>query len=171
MVHQHAETLFGEIFGATWKIENPFLASTKRECVAQMQRILGDKVCKELVPKTETCWYLNSYQLRANRRKKNGVPCGVCIPCIIRRTALRKSEGHYDLNKGAVRADAVLAREFHAYSEFVAWIWKNRNKANRLWLEMPAYVRQISEGNPPLLNRDELTGLLVRFAKEFRDTF
>ena len=170
-VHNHAKTLFGEIFGTTWEIDNPFLSRTKRECVAQMRQILGVRLFAELIPKTETCWYVNSYQLRANRRKKNGVPCGVCIPCIIRRTALRTPEGHYDLNKSTVRADVVLAREFPAYSEFVSWIWKNRNKPNRLWLEMPDYVRQISEGSPPMLTRDELTGLLVRFAKEFRGTF
>jgi 7-cyano-7-deazaguanine synthase in queuosine biosynthesis len=171
MVHRHAENLFGEIFGTTWKIDNPFVSRTKRECVAQMRKVLGGKLSEKLISKTETCWYVNSYQLRANRKKKNGVPCGVCIPCIIRRTALGTPEGHYDLNKSAVRADTVLAREFHAYSEFVSWIWKNRNKPNRLWLEMPDYVRQISEGSPPILTRDELTSLLVRFAKEFRGTF
>ena len=171
MVHRHAETLFREIFGTPWKIDNPFLPRTKRECVAQMRKILGSKLSEKLIPKTETCWYVNSYQLRANRKKKNGVPCGVCIPCIIRRTALGTPEGHYDLNKSTVRADTVLSREFNAYSEFVSWIWKNRNKPNRLWLEMPDYVRQTSEGSPPILTRDELTGLLVRFAKEFRGTF
>jgi 7-cyano-7-deazaguanine synthase in queuosine biosynthesis len=171
VVHHHAKTLFGEIFGTTWEIDNPFLSRTKRECVAQMRQILGGRLFAELIPKTETCWYVNSYQLRANRRKKNGVPCGVCIPCIIRRTALRTPEGHYDLNKSTVRADAVLAREFHAYSEFVSWIWKNRNKPNRLLLELPDYIRQISEGSRPVLTRDEVTGLLVRFAQEFRATF
>jgi 7-cyano-7-deazaguanine synthase in queuosine biosynthesis len=171
IVHQHAKTLFGEIFGTTWEIDNPFLSLTKRECVVQMRKILGGKLFAELIPKTETCWYVNSYQLRANRKKKNGVPCGVCIPCIIRRTALGTPEGHYDLNKSTVRADTMLAREFHAYSEFVSWIWKNRNKPNRLWLELPDYVRQISEGSPAIFTRDDLTGLLVRFAKEFRATF
>jgi len=170
-VHHHAEILFGEIFGNDWKIDNPFLPSTKRECVSEMRRILGRKLSDELISQTETCWYVNSYQLRANKRKENGVPCGVCIPCIVRRTALRVAEGHYDLAKRSVRADTALTREFRAYSEFVAWIWKNRKTPNRLWLEIPAYVRQISAGSPPALTRGQLTSLLVRFAKDFRDTF
>lgn len=170
-VHRHAEVIFAELFGGNWTIDNPFLPRTKRECVTEMRRTIGPKLSDELIPRTETCWYVNSYQLRAKRKKDNGVPCGVCIPCLIRRTALGTREGYYDLNKSTVRADPVLAREFDAYSAFAAWIAHNRKNPNRLWLEMPDYVREICDGNPPLLTRDQLTSLLERFAKEFHDTF
>lgn len=171
-VHRLAETIFSELLGGgTWSVDNPFLANTKRECVNAMRKAVGPKLSTELIRETETCWYTNSYQLRANRKKENGVPCGVCIPCLIRRTAVRTAEGHYDLSRVAVRSDPVLAREFDAYSQFVAWIWKTRSNPNRLWLEMPTYVRQISEGDRPPLSRDQLASLLERFAREFRVAF
>jgi len=170
-VHRFAEVIFSELLGGTWSIDNPFLPHTKRDCVDAMRKAVGSKLSAELITQTDTCWYTNSYQLRANRKKDNGVPCGVCIPCLIRRTAVRAAEGYYDLRKAAVRSDPVLAREFDAYSQFVTWIGKNRNKPNRLWLEMPTYVRQISEGNRPLLSRAQLTSLFERFAREFRVAF
>jgi 7-cyano-7-deazaguanine synthase in queuosine biosynthesis len=170
-VHRFAEVIFSEILGGTWSIDNPFLSCTKRDCVDAMRKEVGPKLSADLIKRTDTCWYTNSYQLRANRKKDNGVPCGICIPCLIRRTALRAAEGFYDLRKSAVRSDPVLAREFDAYSQFVVWIEKNRSKPNRLWLEMPTYVRQVSEGNRPLLPRNQLIGLLERFAREFRAAF
>lgn len=170
-VHRHAEALFSELLGGAWRIDNPFLGMTKRECVDAMRSAVGSKLSDELIKRTETCWYINSYQFRANRKKKNGMPCGVCIPCIIRRTAVRAAEGYFDLNRPAVRSDRVLAREFDAYAQFVTSIWKNRKRPNRVLLEMPTYVREISEGERPSLTRDQLAGLLQRFAREFRIAF
>jgi len=170
-IHRHAEVVFSQLLGGRWRIDNPFLGMTKRECVDAMRRAVGPKLSAELTRLTETCWYTNSYQLRANRKKQNGMPCGVCIPCIIRRTAVRTAEGYYDLNQPEVRSDTVLAREFDAYAQFVAWIWKNRKRPNRILLEMPTYVRELAEGTRPSLTRDQLAGLLERFAREFRIAF
>lgn len=170
-VHRHSEFIFSQILGGTWRIDNPFLRMTKRECVDAMRTAVGSKLSDELIKRTETCWYVNSYQFRANRKKQNGMPCGVCIPCIIRRTAIKAAEGYFDLNRHEVRSDAVLAREFDAYAQFVTSIWKNRKRPNRVLLEMPTYVREIFEGQRSSLTRDQLTGLLQRFAREFRIAF
>ena len=170
-IHRWAEVIFSQLLGGTWTIENPFLGMTKRECVDAMRKEVGRKLSAELIERTETCWYVNSYQFRANRQKQNGMPCGVCVPCIIRRTAVRTAEGYYDLNEPAVRRDTVLTREFDAYSRFVDWLWKNRAKPGRLLLEMPTYVRVLADGPRPSLTRDQLLGLFGRFAAEFHAAF
>src|SRR5260370_39946414 len=62
------------------------------------------------------------------------------------RTALGVSEGQFDLNEAKVRADTVLSREFDAYSRFVDWIRSQQKTPNRLLLEMPGYVREMTRG-------------------------
>jgi 7-cyano-7-deazaguanine synthase in queuosine biosynthesis len=171
LVHRRLEMIFSELFGGAWKIENPFLGMTKRDCVDQMRKAVGGKLGKELIAQTETCWYINSYQFRGNKRKDNGKPCGVCVPCIVRQTALRSTEGFFKLDEPKVRNDPVLAREFLAYVRLTDRIREVRATPTRLLFEMPSYVREIADGQEPLLTREQLLGLFDRFAQEFHSVF
>jgi Queuosine biosynthesis protein QueC len=169
-VHQSAETLFSAVLGGRWKIDNPFLYRTKGETVNELLARLGDVRARKIIAETETCWYQYSNQLAANRGKPPGKPCGVCVPCIIRRAALDKSEGHYDLNRRKVRGDAVLARDFNAYQTLVALV-KAPNGGARTFLEFPGYVKDLTKGVEPVFSRDELIALFHRFATEFENAF
>jgi hypothetical protein len=168
--HRLAEQLFSGVLGGDWKIENPFVARTKGECADDLVASLGEREAKELISHTETCWYLYSNQLAAGRKKPRGMPCGVCIPCIVRRAALKQNEGRYDLNKRAVQSDRILMRDFDAYRIFAR---RAADKVTRLrlFLELPNYVRDLTRGPAAPLKTDELLGLLYRFAVEFRDAF
>jgi len=171
IIHRHAEMIFSEIFGGTWTISNPFLSMTKKDAVAAMRKAVGKKLFDQLIPLTETCWYKNSNQFRGNHAKANGKPCGVCIPCIVRRTAMGISEGEFDLEEAAVKSDPILSREFDAYSQFVDWIKAHQKTPNRILLELPGYVREMTRGTSPALDRTQLSSLLDRFAKDFRNAF
>jgi 7-cyano-7-deazaguanine synthase in queuosine biosynthesis len=169
-MHKLAEQLFSSVLGRDWSIENPFLGRTKGEVVSALVASLGERKANELIAETETCWYLYSNQLGAHRKKQPGTPCGVCIPCIVRRAALKRNEGEYDLGKTAVRSDWMLARDFDAYRIFARRA-ADLTTRQRLFLELPNYVRDLTRGPAAPLAREELLGLLHRFAIEFRDAF
>ncbi|MEX3954172.1 hypothetical protein AB4Y40_41705 [Paraburkholderia sp. EG287B] len=170
VVQRAAERLFGAVLGGDWSIENPFLERTKGECTRDIVAILGDEKATKIIAQTETCWYQYSNQLSANRSKRNGIPCGVCVPCIVRRTAVQRLEGHYDLNDQAVRQDPVLARDFDAYRKFIDRT-KLRGGATRMFLEFPGYVRDLTQGENAEITRDRLIDLFHRFAIEFDHAF
>jgi hypothetical protein len=131
---------------------------------------IGVTKAAEIANLTETCWYQNSNQYLGGRKKQNGVACGVCIPCIVRRTATQVQAGQYDLRKRSVRADEVLSREFEAYQLFVRRALDPQKRA-RLLLEMPGYVRGLARTDPPTVSREELTDLVLRFSREFSNVF
>ena len=87
-VHRAAERLFGAVLGGDWTVENPFLEFTKRECYQAMAAGIGLERAAQVAGMTESCWYTHSNQYLAGHKKPNGKPCGVCIPCIVRRTAI-----------------------------------------------------------------------------------
>jgi 7-cyano-7-deazaguanine synthase in queuosine biosynthesis len=170
VVHRAAEQVFQSVLGGRWTIENPFLKFTKRECYDAMVAKIGVTKAAEIANLTETCWYQNSNQYLGGRKKQNGVACGVCIPCIVRRTATQVQAGQYDLRKRSVRADEVLSREFEAYQLFVRRALDPQKRA-RLLLEMPGYVRGLARTDPPTVSREELTDLVLRFSREFSNVF
>lgn len=170
VVHRAAEQLFRAVLGGEWVIENPFLKLTKRQCYLAMVAELGAKQAAAVAAMTESCWYTNSNQYLAGHKKANGVPCGVCIPCIVRRTATQVHSGEYNLSRRAVRADPVLSRDLRAYGHFADRAL-DQEKLIRLFLEMPSYVRGLARGDNVQFTRAELTDLMLRFGREFRDVF
>lgn len=170
VVHRLAEKLFRAVLGGEWVIHNPFLKLTKRQCYLTMEEKLGVKQATAVAAMTESCWYTNSNQYLGGHKKANGVPCGVCIPCIVRRTATQVHSGEYDLNRRAVRADPVLSRDLQAYGHFADRAL-DQEKLLRLFLEMPSYVRGLVRGGNAEFTRAELMDLMRHFAEEFRDVF
>lgn len=83
-----ASRLYEQLFcDGPWIIENPFINLTKRQEVEAVGQCIPDDVATELFAKTETCW--SHWACHVHGKDKDpGMPCGVCIPCIIRRTAL-----------------------------------------------------------------------------------
>lgn len=165
-VHRAAERLFEAVLGGAWTIENPFLKLTKRECVEAMRAIAGAKA-DAIIALTESCWYTNSNQFAGGTSKPNGVPCGACIPCLVRRSATGRPEGHFDV-LSAHPSEPLVTMAHHAYQALVA---QAKAGPGRLYLNLPAYVRDLTSAVPPPITRDELIGLVERFAQDYDAAF
>ena len=166
-LHRRCEALFSETLGGDWIIENPFFGLTKRECVSKLGAAVRTSDFPEVISLTDTCWQLYSPKVRG-RPKKPGVPCGVCIPCIIRRTAIDEDGYAFDLTKRRIQFSPALGADFRAYLALAQKIKSCNNKAEFyrvLPWEGKALIR---DGH---LSLDEIYSLFERFAEEFWETF
>jgi len=160
--HRHAEALFSSVLNTPMTIANPFFLKTKRQCVESVPRRLRD-----VLRETETCWFLYSNHI-AGRPKSPHEPCGVCIPCLLRRTAFPDEPCKVDLRKDSDRNDEKLGRAFRSYYSFLDAVRKCRNSIQ--------FYEVLSASGRELVTRegvdlDDLHGLFRTFAKEFFNTF
>ena len=90
------ETLLRHLMpGVSWSVTNPFLNRTKGEAC----QVLGP--ASHLAKRSESCEYLGrqravlkNWMSQHPRRAKilgNGPQCGLCVPCIVRRAALKRA--------------------------------------------------------------------------------
>src|SRR6185369_10977013 len=110
-LHKLAAELVSVLFGGKWQVRNPFMLKTKRDCFVESSSIIGRAKAKTILDKTETCWFHRSNRV-VGGKKKPGKACGVCIPCIVRRTALRDNNYEWDLRKEQVQNDPKLGRAY-----------------------------------------------------------
>ena len=176
--HRRMTTLLGAVFGGSFTIDNPFLPKTKREVGAALTAALGAGPAEDLLRQTETCWYLFQPTV-GGLRKENGRPCGVCTPCIVRRTA-RPAEASvgawpdwrgyaFDLREPQHRDHPVVGTTFRAYLELVDIALTARSDAalvDDLAPEARALINEVAGPGEALV-----AGVLRRFASEFCDTF
>jgi 7-cyano-7-deazaguanine synthase in queuosine biosynthesis len=162
-----ASRLYEQLFGGgPWMIENPFMNLTKREEVAAAVRCVGSRKASELFMKTETCWSQWACHVHG-LGKKPGVPCGVCIPCIIRRTALPSDLFRIDLTKRKHQNHEKMGQAFRSYLAFLETVL-SCGSADRFYTLLPVHVRQLV---PSSVKLETVHGLFVRFGKEFMKTF
>ena len=180
--HAHPEThrrmtqLLDAVFGGSFTIDNPFLPKTKREVGAALAAALGPRQADDLLRETETCWHLFQPKV-GSLKKKNGQPCGVCTPCIVRRTA-RPAEAApdarfkwpgyaFDLRKPRYQNHPKAGTTFRAYLELVDIALTAPSDAaliDDLAPEAQALIDDVA-------NEALVAGVLRRFAGEFCDTF
>jgi hypothetical protein len=182
--HAHPEThrrmarLLDAVFGSSFTIDNPFLPKTKREVGEALAAALGAGPAEALLRETETCWYLFQPKV-GGLEKGNGQPCGVCTPCIVRRTA-RPAEAAagtwpgwrgyaFDLREPRYRDHPVVGTTFRAYLELVDIALTARNDAALIDDLAPEARALIDEVDGP--SEILVAGVLRRFAGEFCDTF
>jgi hypothetical protein len=162
-----ASRLYEQLFSVgPWIIENPFINFTKREEVEAAGRQITAGLATELFAKTETCWSHWACHVHGIR-KDPGVPCGVCIPCIIRRTALPSDRFRIDLTKRAGQNHEKMGRAFRSYLAFLETVL-NCGSAEKFYTLLPGHVRQLV---PHSVKLKTVYGLFVRFGKEFMQTF
>ncbi|WP_175429653.1 hypothetical protein [Azospirillum argentinense] len=182
--HAHPEThrrvvkLFDAVFGGSFLVTNPFLPLTKREVGEALVAAIGKERAEELFRRTETCWYL--FQPRVGGLEKaNGQPCGVCTPCIVRRTA-RPAESAagawpgwlgyaFNLTDPQYGEHPVVGTTFRAYLELIDITLTAPSDTALIDDLAPEARALIDEVHGP----DEalVAGVLRRFASEFCDTF
>jgi 7-cyano-7-deazaguanine synthase in queuosine biosynthesis len=177
-LHRRLEQLFSAVFAKRSTIVNPFAQMTKREVVDTFSKTCDQSLAENVLRKTQTCWRLSQPTV-GGKPKEPWVPCGVCTPCIVRRTArpneVRKGawkdwKGYaYDLKKRAVQADKKLGRSFGAHLELVE-IALNSTDDYALIEELAPEARQLvgAFAGPTVA---DAASLLRRFALEFCDTF
>ena len=182
--HAHPEThrrmvkLLDAVFGGSFTIDNPFLPKTKREVGQVLAAALGPRRAEELLRQTETCWYLFQPKV-GGLQKGNGQPCGVCTPCIVRRTA-RPTEAAadawpgwkgyaFDLREPRYHEHPVIGTTFRAYLELVDIALTAQSDAALIDALAPEARALTDEVDGP--SETLVAGVLRRFAGEFCDTF
>lgn len=168
-LHKLASKYFSTLFGEEWKVENPFLHRTKRQCFDEAAKSIGEKKARAIIKKTDTCWFQWSNHV-FGYAKKPGLACGVCIPCIIRRTALMDKAYKWDLRKDSKRNNPKLGVAFRSYFLFTEKIAKTRNSPSKFYGELPALGRNlVFPGNH--ISLKDLHALFLRFSDEFMETY
>lgn len=164
-VHRCAESLFSSLFGGTWQIRNPLLTLTKRAAVEKAISILGGEQASRVLGRTETCWYLVANRYPGGR-KPPGLACGVCIPCIVRHTALPDEQTKENLADDQVRNNPRAGQAFRSYYGFLRDVLGTSDSPAAFYRLLPASGRTLVSANYGLTLAD-LHILFVRFAQEF----
>jgi 7-cyano-7-deazaguanine synthase in queuosine biosynthesis len=168
-LHQLASDFFSLLLGGEWCIENPFLLSTKRECFNKTIKSVGKAEALKIAQKTTTCWYYSSNRV-VGGSKKPGTHCGVCIPCIVRRTALQDDDYQWDLRQDSIRNDPKLGRSFRSYFGFLEEITKTKKASSEFYRLLPAPGRNLVALKESSYLKD-LHRLFLNFSDEFMETF
>jgi 7-cyano-7-deazaguanine synthase in queuosine biosynthesis len=175
LVHQHMARLFQSITGRPLAISNPFVQKTKGEAVAYLRTHLSKPAFKEIVGKTESCWYLNARTIVAGPpRKESGQACGGCVPCLVRRVALGDDdiEAGVDFKSGGVPAarDRVVRVHFEAYSAFAQRLLSRAYGLHDFMEDAPTATRVVlnSAGGASAAAAFDV---YRRFAREWTRTF
>jgi 7-cyano-7-deazaguanine synthase in queuosine biosynthesis len=161
--------LFDALFGGKWIITNPFLKLTKRECVAQAAGSMKKARVMDLLAETETCWYLRSNNVYGGK-KRPGMPCGICVPCLLRRTALPGERYQYDLLDDKIKGHKRKGESFRAYYAFLRKILAAGKSVAKFYSALPAAGRRLADDSVGLTLTD-LHRLFRTFAQEFMATF
>jgi len=170
--HRRLERLFAAVFGRALEIRNPFALFTKREEAAQFAIAAGTDTAESVLRRTQTCWRLSQAHV-GGEKKTPFVPCGVCTPCIVRRTARQREAGRggyaFDLKKPEVREHEKLGLTFRAYLELIGIALQYSD--DREMIEELAPEARSLIGGPAGPTAEHAAGVLRRFALEFCETF
>jgi len=176
-LHRLMAQLFTELLGGgDWEVVNPFANMTKRECVALARKTAPKAGLAKLLPQTQTCWFYWSNRIRGEkadtRRKRPGEGCGVCIPCLVRRTAAVPHDHFtYDLRLPAVNQHPEMGRAFRSYQVFLDRVLREGKTPGRFYALLPAAGRMLLDPADHAGSLGDLKRLFETFAREFKKTF
>lgn len=175
LVHLHFANLFKLITHRDLAVANPFLAMTKGEAVSLLRKHLSQADFKAVVGETESCWYLSSRAIVAGpARKKNGQPCGACVPCLVRRAALgaddTKAAVDFKNRNGRTERDPVVRVHYEAYSGFARRLLDKGYGPHDFMEEVPAATRTALSGGSAM-SAARAFDLYRRFAREWIKAF
>ncbi|HVI44505.1 MAG TPA: hypothetical protein VM802_06535 [Chitinophaga sp.] len=160
------ESLFGE---KGYTIINPFLYKTKRE----MAELAGKEFKAdfgEILTRTETCWYIYSNFSLTGKAKEPNRACGICIPCLIRRTADENYDFQFDISSKKILANDSVAFIFRSYEAFVKKMLTCKDEMH-FYMDFLDGTARESLQLTDQLDLKELYLLYKRFSKEFEKEF
>ena len=172
-LHQLFVKLLESVFEGKWHITNPLWHMTKREAVQALERKIGTKPAAKITAATQSCWNLSSPHVFGVRNlgqdtKHANEQCGVCVPCIVRRTALPYERFAFDLRKNAVRNHPKLGAHFLEYLELLSAVRAAKTTAD-LRTILPAEALEVIDDG--WIDLTALERLFRQFAKEFFESF
>lgn len=176
-VQQLASGLFSTILERKdMRVENPFVKQTKREVVQSLRDwARTDERFREVVKETETCWYLKSTMIAGTVKKKTTQACGICIPCLVRKAALR-----YDDTPTAVdltdRTDAnfnndVVRTNVESYLDMADRMLGKDYGIEPFFADLPRVTAAYLVANNDVLTLQDAYDVFRRFAEEVVETF
>jgi 7-cyano-7-deazaguanine synthase in queuosine biosynthesis len=168
VTHRALERVFGGVLGGRWRIENPFFQLTKREALVEAERVVGKPMMRSLLAYTDTCWYHWSNNI-AGSRKPPGMACGVCVPCIVRRTALPNDRFHLDLSLDRIRNHETKGRAFRSYAGFAGDLLATKGRDALVYRALPAEAHELIRLG--FMSLSDLARLFRTFAAEFTRSF
>jgi 7-cyano-7-deazaguanine synthase in queuosine biosynthesis len=175
--HPKLHRLFGKllesVLGGRWHIANPLWQMTKREAVQALERKMGVQRAAQIASATQSCWNLSAPHVFGVRElgpdiKHANEQCGVCVPCIVRRTALPRERFAFDLRRNAVRNHPKLGAHFLEYLELVSAVRDAVTTAD-LRTILPAEALELIDDG--WIDLSAIERLFRQFAKEFFETF
>jgi len=166
--HRAMEALFQAVLGDRVLIANPFLMLTKRQCVENALKAWDDRdSLAKVLARTQTCWF--HWSNHGHRgEKRPGQACGLCVPCIIRRTTPVASTFGQNLLAKKVRQDPGKSVMFLDLAAFLREVKLSRDGGGfyRL-LDADSRVLVAAAG----ADLGDVRRLYTRFADEFAETF
>lgn len=153
-------------FQQPFEIENPFLWMTKRQAYERAKASITN--FEFIVTKSETCWYHYSNFGLDGKKKKPNIPCGICIPCLIRRVSDPNFDYQFDIALKGTRDDRVNFI-FQSYLAIVERIEESRNESEFYFKVLDGATRTYVDNH--VLPIDKLFTLFKRFSRDFRKEF
>ncbi len=178
--HPRVQELAAEVFSTilerpTLCIENPFLAKTKKEVAKELRAWVKSAAhFRALVTETETCWYLKSRQIVGTVTKQPNQPCGACIPCLVRRSALGNADvpTAVDLTDpdDPYFADEVVRLNVDSYLDMAERMLAPNYDAVRFFDELPRVTASYLAKSGGL-SLDDARAMFARFSRDLVKTF
>jgi 7-cyano-7-deazaguanine synthase in queuosine biosynthesis len=165
--------LLESLIGGKWHVSNPLWRLTKREAVIALQEKMGPKDAAAITDLTTSCWHLSAPHVFGVKRfdgakKHVNQQCGVCIPCIVRRTAIPTERFAFDLRSNAVRNHPKLGAHFLEYLELLSAIRSAKTPADFRRVLPAEGLELMDDGWADLKS---LERLFRGFTADFFDTF
>lgn len=176
--HPKYHRLFNELLrqmSLPLKVENPFRWKTKRQAVLEFRSVVGTKKADDILAKTQSCWFYSYHQFhsrfkRERIKKKPHQHCGLCVPCLVRRTAFR--DNNYSLDPRTppayVKDEANVSYNYDAYLAFSRLVQAHRATPEGLRRELLRFGIILDPEAGPW---DSLHPLIVQFSRDFIDAF
>lgn len=176
-VQQLASGLFSSILEReNMRVENPFVKQTKREVVQSLRDwARTDERFREVVKETETCWYLKSTTIAGTVKKTTTEACGICIPCLVRKAALRHDDSPtaVDLTdrKDANFNNDVVRTNVESYLDMAERMLGEDYGVEPFFAELPRITAAFLAVENEVLSVQDAYDLFRRFAQELVETF
>jgi len=172
-LHRLFASLLNSVLDGKWQVANPLWQMTKREAVQALRKNIGAKRAAQVTSATQTCWNFSAphvfgVRTLGSETKHPNEHCGICIPCIIRRTALPQGRFSFDLRRSSVRKHPKLGAHLLEYLELLSAV-RDTSTSDDFRTTLPAEALDLLDAGWTDLG--SLERLFRQFAKEFFDTF
>jgi 7-cyano-7-deazaguanine synthase in queuosine biosynthesis len=171
-LHLKFQELMEKLFEGSWQVKNPFLLKTKRQILEEAKKkakLVNTKLkLSEIFERTETCWFHWSNRVPGDK-KTPGRPCGICVPCLVRRTALPGETYEYNLIEDDIKNDPKKGIAFRSYYGFLKSARNTKDSPSDFYRIIPAAGKLLISQDSVKLKK--LQELFLTFGEEFSRTY